>query len=160
MGETGWIDNEGPILYCVIIKRIFLKYVRPVKKHRQSLEREWFFCVWTQYFFTWSIHVFETVQRRMSNKVDNMRSEAEIKNIVIAFAETNDKISAVILNGSRTKPNINPDKFQDFDLALVGIFGRFARVIGNGLNFNYNFQEEQNVTLYLNECYANRNAER
>lgn len=48
-----------------------------------------------------------------------MRSETEIKNLLLDFAKQDDRIRAVLLNGSRTNPNIKPDRFQDFDIVFI-----------------------------------------
>jgi aminoglycoside 6-adenylyltransferase len=48
-----------------------------------------------------------------------MRSEIEIKNLILDFATQDDRIRAVLLNGSRANPNIKPDLLQDFDIVFV-----------------------------------------
>ena len=48
-----------------------------------------------------------------------MRSETEIKNLIIDFAKQDDRIRAVLLNGSRANPNIKPDRLQDFDIVFI-----------------------------------------
>jgi len=48
-----------------------------------------------------------------------MRNEEEIKKEIIGFALHNKRIRAVLLNGSRTNPNINPDKYQDYDITFL-----------------------------------------
>ena len=48
-----------------------------------------------------------------------MRNEAEIKNLILDFAKQDDRIRAVLLNGSRANSNINPDQFQDFDIVFI-----------------------------------------
>lgn len=48
-----------------------------------------------------------------------MRSEAEIKDLIINFATKDERIRAVLLNGSRANPHIQPDKYQDFDIVFI-----------------------------------------
>ncbi len=48
-----------------------------------------------------------------------MRSETEIKNLITDFAQNDDRVRAVILNGSRANPKIIPDTLQDFDIVLI-----------------------------------------
>ena len=48
-----------------------------------------------------------------------MRTETEIKNLVLDFAKQDDRIRAVLLNGSRADPNTKPDQLQDFDVLLI-----------------------------------------
>ncbi len=48
-----------------------------------------------------------------------MRIAQEIKDQIIRFAETDERVRAVLLNGSRANPNIEPDKFSDFDIVFV-----------------------------------------
>ena len=46
-----------------------------------------------------------------------MRSEQEMLELIISTAENDDRIRAVMLNGSRVNPNAPRDIFQDFDIA-------------------------------------------
>jgi aminoglycoside 6-adenylyltransferase len=48
-----------------------------------------------------------------------MRSETEIKNLILDFAKQDNRIRAVLLNGSRANPNIKPDQLQDFDIVFI-----------------------------------------
>ena len=48
-----------------------------------------------------------------------MRSKTEMLELILATARDDDRIRAVILNGSRVNPNIEPDIFQDFDIAYL-----------------------------------------
>ncbi len=48
-----------------------------------------------------------------------MRSEQEILDLIIDTARADDRIRAVILNGSRANPNAPRDIFQDFDVVYL-----------------------------------------
>lgn len=48
-----------------------------------------------------------------------MRREQEIYNLILDFANRDENIRAVVLNGSRANPNVKPDPFQDFDAACL-----------------------------------------
>lgn len=48
-----------------------------------------------------------------------MRTEMEIKNLILDFAKQDDRIRAILLNGSRADPNTKPDQLQDFDVLLI-----------------------------------------
>jgi aminoglycoside 6-adenylyltransferase len=48
-----------------------------------------------------------------------MRSEQEILELVLNTAKGDDRIRAVIMNGSRTNPNAPRDIFQDFDIVYL-----------------------------------------
>ena len=48
-----------------------------------------------------------------------MRTEQEMLKLVLSTAEHDERIRAVILNGSRANPNANPDRFQDFDIIYL-----------------------------------------
>lgn len=48
-----------------------------------------------------------------------MRSEAEIKNLVLDFARQDSRVRAVLLNGSRANPKATPDRLQDFDIVFI-----------------------------------------
>ena len=48
-----------------------------------------------------------------------MKSEAEIRKLIIDVATNNDRIRAVLMNGSRANPNIPRDKYQDFDVVFI-----------------------------------------
>jgi aminoglycoside 6-adenylyltransferase len=49
----------------------------------------------------------------------DMRSEQEILELILTTAEHDDRIRAVIMNGSRTNPNAPRDIFQDFDILYL-----------------------------------------
>jgi aminoglycoside 6-adenylyltransferase len=48
-----------------------------------------------------------------------MRSEQEILELILDTAKSDDRIRAVIMNGSRTNPNASRDIFQDFDIVYL-----------------------------------------
>jgi len=48
-----------------------------------------------------------------------MRSETEMKELILGIARNDDRIRAVILNGSRANPSATPDIFQDYDIVYV-----------------------------------------
>ncbi len=48
-----------------------------------------------------------------------MRTEQEIKELILGIAKRDERIRAVILNGSRANPNAPIDIFQDFDIIYV-----------------------------------------
>lgn len=47
------------------------------------------------------------------------RTAPEIKNLIVNFAKQDDRIRAVLLNGSRANPAIKPDRLQDFDIIFI-----------------------------------------
>jgi aminoglycoside 6-adenylyltransferase len=47
-----------------------------------------------------------------------MRSEKEVLDEVLNFAQTNEMVRAVLLNGSRVNPNVTKDIFCDYDVAF------------------------------------------
>ena len=48
-----------------------------------------------------------------------MRTSDEIQKLITDIAISDDRIRAVILNGSRANANVVPDKYQDFDLVFI-----------------------------------------
>lgn len=48
-----------------------------------------------------------------------MRSEQEMLALIVNTAQSDDRIRAVIMNGSRANPNARRDIFQDFDIAYL-----------------------------------------
>jgi aminoglycoside 6-adenylyltransferase len=48
-----------------------------------------------------------------------MRKENEILELILDTAREDDRIRAVILNGSRANPNVPSDPFQDFDIVFL-----------------------------------------
>lgn len=48
-----------------------------------------------------------------------MRTEAEMLELIIGTARADERIRAVILNGSRANPNAPRDPFQDFDIVYL-----------------------------------------
>ncbi|EFR43664.1 aminoglycoside 6-adenylyltransferase [Streptococcus pseudoporcinus] len=51
-----------------------------------------------------------------------MRSEQEIMNLVVTIAKQDDRIEAVLLNGSRANPEAVKDNYQDYDIVWVTNF--------------------------------------
>jgi aminoglycoside 6-adenylyltransferase len=49
----------------------------------------------------------------------SMRSEQEMFDIILTVAQNDERIRAVIMNGSRANPNAPRDPFQDFDIVYV-----------------------------------------
>ena len=48
-----------------------------------------------------------------------MRSSEEIQRLIIDVAKVDDRVRAVLLNGSRANHKISPDKYQDFDIVYI-----------------------------------------
>ncbi|SMQ84622.1 aminoglycoside 6-adenylyltransferase [Bacillus sp. OV166] len=48
-----------------------------------------------------------------------MRTEQEMKKLILKIAEKDERIRAVGMNGSRTNPNVPKDMFQDFDIVYL-----------------------------------------
>lgn len=48
-----------------------------------------------------------------------MRSAAEIKQLILGTATADERIRAVLLNGSRVNIDIPPDPYQDFDIVFI-----------------------------------------
>jgi aminoglycoside 6-adenylyltransferase len=48
-----------------------------------------------------------------------MRNEKEMMDLIINKAIQDDRIRAVIMNGSRTNPNVKKDIFQDYDIVYI-----------------------------------------
>ena len=47
------------------------------------------------------------------------RSATEMMDLILGTAREDDRIRAVVMNGSRVNPNVAPDAFQDFDIIYV-----------------------------------------
>lgn len=48
-----------------------------------------------------------------------MRTEKQIMDLILGFAEKDDRVRAVALNGSRVNKSIPPDRFQDYDVVYL-----------------------------------------
>jgi len=48
-----------------------------------------------------------------------MRTGTDIKKLILDFARQDERVRAVLLNGSRANPKIKPDRFQDFDIVFI-----------------------------------------
>src|SRR5262245_50330188 len=48
-----------------------------------------------------------------------MRSEQEMLGLILDTARHDERIRAVIMNGSRANPNVTQDIFQDFDIVYI-----------------------------------------
>lgn len=56
-----------------------------------------------------------------------MRSEREMYELILGTAETDARVRAVVLNGSRANPDAPKDEFQDYDIVyIVKDIGSFA----------------------------------
>lgn len=45
-----------------------------------------------------------------------MRTKKQMMDLILSFAQKDDRIRAVAMNGSRLDSNITPDRFQDYDV--------------------------------------------
>lgn len=91
-----------------------------------------------------------------------MRTEKEMFDLIINTAKNDNRVLAVIMNGSRTNPNIPKDIFQDYDIVYVvketksfienrdwiNIFGNpiifqfpdeLDKIVGDKTQFKYNY---------------------
>ncbi|SEB50127.1 aminoglycoside 6-adenylyltransferase [Paenibacillus sp. GP183] len=48
-----------------------------------------------------------------------MRSEKEMLDLILRFANDDERVRAVILNGSRVNPEVHRDIFQDYDIEFI-----------------------------------------
>lgn len=48
-----------------------------------------------------------------------MRTEQEMFDLILGFAQQDERIRVVAMNGSRANPSIQPDKYQDFDIVYL-----------------------------------------
>lgn len=48
-----------------------------------------------------------------------MRTEQEMYDLILGFAKNDDRVRAVLLNGSRANPNAPKDNYQDFDIVYI-----------------------------------------
>lgn len=48
-----------------------------------------------------------------------MRSEKEMLDLILRFANDDERVRAVILNGSRVNPEVHRDIFQDYDIVFI-----------------------------------------
>ena len=45
-----------------------------------------------------------------------MRTKKQMMDLILSFAQKDDRIRAVAMNGSRLDANITPDRFQAYDI--------------------------------------------
>ena len=48
-----------------------------------------------------------------------MRTEQEMMDLILGVANADERIRAVLMNGSRSNPNVTKDIYQDFDIAYI-----------------------------------------
>ena len=48
-----------------------------------------------------------------------MKNQPSIKSLLLSFAQNDERVRAVLLNGSRANPNVHPDDLQDYDVVFV-----------------------------------------
>ena len=52
-----------------------------------------------------------------------MRTEQEMFDTILGFAKADDRVRAVYMNGSRTNPNVDKDKYRDYDVVFTVTVG-------------------------------------
>lgn len=52
-------------------------------------------------------------------RMSQMRTEKEMLHLILDYAKKDDRILAVLMNGSRVDPTIIPDSYQDYDIVYV-----------------------------------------
>lgn len=89
-----------------------------------------------------------------------MRSEQEILDLILNTAQADERIRAVVMNGSRVNPNAPRDPFQDYDviyweaLFSMGELFRFtAQAVAQHLGYTYPTGDDQRVSNYLKHIY-------
>ena len=50
-----------------------------------------------------------------------MRSEREMLDLILHTAEKDDRVRAVVMNGSRVNPEAPPDFFRDYDIQQLAM---------------------------------------
>ncbi|TLS37050.1 aminoglycoside 6-adenylyltransferase [Pseudalkalibacillus caeni] len=48
-----------------------------------------------------------------------MRTEQEMMDVILGTAQNDERIRAVVMNGSRANPNVKKDLFQDYDIVYI-----------------------------------------
>ncbi len=56
---------------------------------------------------------------KLATGLQQMRNSEEIKRLIIDVAKNDDRVRAVLLNGSRANDKISPDKYRDFDIVYI-----------------------------------------
>ena len=59
------------------------------------------------------------MEEKLLSQYTQMRDETEMLDLILDTARQDQRIRAVILNGSRVNPNIQPDRYQDFDVVYL-----------------------------------------
>ncbi len=55
----------------------------------------------------------------IEDEEDNMRSEAQMMDLILSFAKNDPRVRVVGMEGSRTNVNVPKDEFQDYDITYV-----------------------------------------
>lgn len=48
-----------------------------------------------------------------------MRTETEMMDLILGYAKNDDRVRAVVMNGSRANPSAPRDLFQDYDIVYA-----------------------------------------
>ena len=85
-----------------------------------------------------------------------MRSETEVLNQVLNFAQNNERVRAVLINGSRVNPNVTKDIFCDYDIAFYVtdpdhflMDQSWIKHFGDLIILQQNVWSEKGVTCYI-----------
>jgi aminoglycoside 6-adenylyltransferase len=65
------------------------------------------------------VFLFKKLTCKRVTGLQAMRSSEEIKRLIIDVAKNDDRVRAILLNGSRANNKISPDKYQDFDVVYI-----------------------------------------
>jgi aminoglycoside 6-adenylyltransferase len=92
-----------------------------------------------------------------------MRNETEIRNLITDFAQYDNRIRAVLLNGSRANPKLIPDRLQDFDIVFIvdnlksftsdhtwtNIFGeKIISQLPDDMTFGKDYNKEESIDFH------------
>ena len=59
-----------------------------------------------------------------------MRTEQEMMDLILGVAKTDERVRAVLMNGSRANHNAPKDNYQDFDVAYYALLAEDYLKIG------------------------------
>ena len=82
-----------------------------------------------------------------------MRNEQEMLELIVNTAKNDDRICAVIMNGSRTNPNAPSDAGYENTLnaleTICNLFRQTAVVVADHFGFDYLYDDDKRVSAHL-----------
>ncbi|CDN43284.1 aminoglycoside 6-adenylyltransferase [Paenibacillus sp. P22] len=63
--------------------------------------------------------VLDNLKAETTKEAGDMRTEQQMMDLILGYARQDERVRAVVMNGSRTNVNVPKDRFQDYDIVYL-----------------------------------------